>query len=248
MDVAVHWIRRIERLRQSATSSLLGEGILERARSTTLALLGVTAAVGLSIVALVLQQGWPVVPGSGLPGLPGPEASVDPAIEVGTPQRRADVAAARGTRRAGPGAPASSTDRDGGGSAPSPPSGQLALAGSTQVGDGSGGSDPSPGGGDEAQPQQPPAAKRPQQPKPAAQPVSQPVSAPEANGPEPDDEESGESPPVATAAGVDEDDDDSKWPWSNGKGHGHDDDDDDHDWDDDDDDDHGWHYGRGRGH
>lgn len=50
--------------------SLLGGGLLERARSTTLALLGVTAAVGLAMVALALNQGWPLVAGSAIPAPP----------------------------------------------------------------------------------------------------------------------------------------------------------------------------------
>jgi hypothetical protein len=50
--------------------SLLGGGLLERARSTTLALLGVTAAVGLAMVALALNQGWPLVAGSAIPASP----------------------------------------------------------------------------------------------------------------------------------------------------------------------------------
>jgi hypothetical protein len=50
--------------------SLLGGGLLERARSTTLALLGVTAAVGLAMVALALNQSWPLIAGSAIPAAP----------------------------------------------------------------------------------------------------------------------------------------------------------------------------------
>lgn len=48
--------------------SLLGDGLLERARSTSFAMLGLTAAVGLSLVALALNQSWPLLPGGPIPG------------------------------------------------------------------------------------------------------------------------------------------------------------------------------------
>lgn len=60
--------RRAQRPRTAARMSILGNGLLERARSTSLALLGLTAAVGLTMVALVLNQGLPLLPGSPIPG------------------------------------------------------------------------------------------------------------------------------------------------------------------------------------
>ncbi len=50
--------------------SLLGGSMLERARSTTFALLGATAALGLAMVALALNQSWPLVAGSAIPAPP----------------------------------------------------------------------------------------------------------------------------------------------------------------------------------
>jgi hypothetical protein len=63
MDVPVRYKRR-QRLQPTGRPSVLGDGLLERARATSLALLGLTAAVGLTIVALALNQGWPLVEGS----------------------------------------------------------------------------------------------------------------------------------------------------------------------------------------
>lgn len=51
--------------------SILGSGLLERARSTSLALLGLTAALGLGMVALALNQSLPLLPGSPIPGPSG---------------------------------------------------------------------------------------------------------------------------------------------------------------------------------
>lgn len=65
--------------RPAARPSLLGDGLLERARATSLALLGATAAVGLAIVALALNQGWPLIAGSAVPPLQPREQAIGPA-------------------------------------------------------------------------------------------------------------------------------------------------------------------------
>ncbi|HXV04613.1 MAG TPA: hypothetical protein VFP23_01760, partial [Solirubrobacterales bacterium] len=49
------WSQRV-----ASRPSLLGDGLLERARSTSFAMLGLTAAVGLGLVALALNQSWPL--------------------------------------------------------------------------------------------------------------------------------------------------------------------------------------------
>lgn len=54
--------------------SVLGDRLLDRLRSATFAMLGLVTAVGLVLVALVLQQGWPSVFGGPLPGFPKPPA------------------------------------------------------------------------------------------------------------------------------------------------------------------------------
>lgn len=43
------------------------------------------AAVGLAIVALALNQSWPLIPGSAIPGLPPKHQSVSPAVVVASP-------------------------------------------------------------------------------------------------------------------------------------------------------------------
>lgn len=52
------------------TPSLAGNGLLERIRSTTFALLGATALLGLVMVAIMARQGVPFLPSLPIPGLP----------------------------------------------------------------------------------------------------------------------------------------------------------------------------------
>jgi hypothetical protein len=62
---------------------LLGDKLLDRLRSATFAMLGAITAIGLILVALVLQQGWPSVFGGPLPGFSnGPPA--DEAVSAAT--------------------------------------------------------------------------------------------------------------------------------------------------------------------
>ena len=70
MDVSVLHKHAQRSPRPSLLVRLLGAGMLERARATSLALLGATAAVGLAIVALALNQGWPLLEGSAIPAAP----------------------------------------------------------------------------------------------------------------------------------------------------------------------------------
>jgi hypothetical protein len=85
MDVQVHYKRGQRRL-QATRPSLLGNGILERARSTSLGLLGLTAAVGLAIVALALNQGWPLVAGGPIPVIGAEHQAVGGATVVAAAQ------------------------------------------------------------------------------------------------------------------------------------------------------------------
>jgi hypothetical protein len=101
MHLPVHHKRGQRRLQAARRPSILGRGLLERARSTTLGLLGLTAAVGLSIVALALNQGWPLIPGSSIPNIgPKHEAIGDAAVaKAATAQvGGGTVAAATGQR------------------------------------------------------------------------------------------------------------------------------------------------------
>lgn len=57
-------------MRRLSRPSVFGSGLPERLRSTSLALLGLTAAAGLGLVAFALHQGWPVAPDLPIPGVP----------------------------------------------------------------------------------------------------------------------------------------------------------------------------------
>ncbi len=75
--------RRGRRLSRSIVRpSFAGTGLLERVRSTTFALLGITAAMGLSLVAIVSQQAWPELPGLPLPGVTADRGEVHGAVRV----------------------------------------------------------------------------------------------------------------------------------------------------------------------
>ncbi len=82
MDVSVLSKRRQRSLRSAAKASVLGEGLLERTRSTSLALLGATAAIGLAMIALALNQGWPLIAGAPIPGLGSGHQAVGKAAVV----------------------------------------------------------------------------------------------------------------------------------------------------------------------
>jgi hypothetical protein len=111
--------------------SVLGDGLLERARSTSLALLGASAAVGLGLTAFALNQGWPLLPGAPIPSLPVERSAIGEAAGGGrAPANRAaegaGPAAARAARGRGSGA-ARSRGAAGAGSATRPvrPAGKL---------------------------------------------------------------------------------------------------------------------------
>lgn len=53
----------------SAKLSVAGDGLLERMRSTAFALLGISAAMGLGLVAIIAQQDWSDAPGDSIPAL-----------------------------------------------------------------------------------------------------------------------------------------------------------------------------------
>ena len=235
---------------EGARKAILGDGLLERARATSLGLLGLTAAVGLAIVALALNQSWPLIAGSSIPPIPTLHQDVGKAsVAAGVAD---DTGAQGGSRADGDGgakdvretsgsggggdspdadsAPAESTDLVVSPSTPAKPTGEDEGGGSDQR-------EPAPA----TQPEQTPKA-----PSGAALPAV-PVSSPQ-----PPATETPTAVPPATASGAP--DESSAPPWSNGNGNGHaygrdDWDDDDHEWDDHDrdwddhdwdDDDHDW--------
>jgi hypothetical protein len=78
--------------------SLAGRDPLERTRSTAFALLGITTAIGLVLVAIVAQQNWPYLPAIPIPGL----ESKHGATHGTTAAVAARIPAAHGKRLPGP--------------------------------------------------------------------------------------------------------------------------------------------------
>lgn len=212
MDVPVHFKPGHRWLRSPKKPSLLGGGLLERARSTTLALLGMTAAVGLAMVALALNQSWPLVAGSPIPGAPSQqeavgEATVAAQANANTPGLGlADAAVAP---RSDPRRPAGGGDTGGARApevGPAPVSAELVVTPSVPA---------------EPEGDAPPAAGKP---SPAPSPAEKTPQVPTTSVPEPaQPEPAPQSPPVGeTAPPVTSSEapvDSSVPPWSNGKGH-----------------------------
>jgi hypothetical protein len=167
--------------------SFAGTGLLERMRSTTFALLGITAAMGLGLVAIVSQQGWPLLPASPLPAPPGEQGAIDDAAVV--QMHRTPISPRRSTEAAGgrSAMDGRAVDRTEGRESASHLSGsrQLATAPLSPPADPAGGNPAGRG----APVEPPPVAQSPggpaapiAPPQPAAPPPS-PVTAP--SGPEP---------------------------------------------------------------
>jgi hypothetical protein len=199
--------------------SLLGDGLLERTRSTTFGLLGMIAAVGLGMIAVALPGGWPLVAGSPVPRAPvlhesvgdatalGPKAVPDAVHRPSARSQRSAVSHRAGSRHGG-GAPAAtapvaSTELVSSPATPvESPSGTHHNGGSHRT--------PAPGS-------QPPAASQPQsqQTPSAAQPATQPShvpatpSSPAPAEPSQPEATASESPPVQSYTPS----------WSNGEGH-----------------------------
>jgi hypothetical protein len=87
--------------RSTFYSSVVGDSMLARLRSTTIALLGVVTAVGLGLVAFISQLGFPGVFNGAIPDGPGGSAAVHgaialtPAVGTAHPARGVHVAGAR---------------------------------------------------------------------------------------------------------------------------------------------------------
>lgn len=88
--------------RLAVKPSFAGTGLLERMRSTTFALLGITTAMGLGLVAVVSQQDWPFLPAAPLPALSEDGSSVDDAIEAGSASTGLPPASRAGRPRSAP--------------------------------------------------------------------------------------------------------------------------------------------------
>jgi hypothetical protein len=88
--------------RLAKSHSVAGDSLPERMRSTTFALLGITAAVGLGFVALIAQQGWPVLPIGPIPGVSVGHEAVGHATALASTRLPAGRAARRGASFAAP--------------------------------------------------------------------------------------------------------------------------------------------------
>jgi hypothetical protein len=157
--------------------SLAGTGLTERMRSTTFALLGITAAAGLGMVAIFSQQGWPLLSPSPVPSAPMGQTAVHPAVTLGPAGTRAGIA--------GPARPASGSLFAAGASPAHRGAGSGATVGSRhQVGHGGstgpGGVHPgeSPGGHQPTPTPAPPSAEAPVAAAPAPAPTPAPATTP----------------------------------------------------------------------
>jgi hypothetical protein len=247
MDVPVLHKRGQRRLRSATRTTILGDGLLERVRSTSLALLGLTAAVGLAMVALALNQGWPLIAGAPIPGFGERHAAIDDAAVAAEANAPGGRGPALGGGTAGRPDSQSLTPpaRPGAGGTPAPVgprapgSESIVVSDSTPTGpapaDGPpGGASPSPPSADQ-QPAVTPVPAAPPAPAPAATP---PAQAPVASVSTPPPSSAG-TPPPGSPEEVDDDDD------------GVDEDcppDEEQDEDEDRDHSHGWHRGYGHGH
>ncbi len=162
----------------AARPSLAGRGLLERMRSTTFALLGTIAAIGLALVAVISLQGWPSLPISPLPRPPAAGGEVEDAIALAPGRAALDPRGPASVAPAGP-------RRHGGAPDPRTPQlsgsgqldGQTAAPPPTPVGGDPGGGEPPPPSPAPAPPaaQPPPAQPPPGVPPPSPSPPPPPV-------------------------------------------------------------------------
>ncbi len=210
-------------------ASLLGGGLLERARSTTLALLGVTAAVGLAMVALALNQSWPLVAGSGIPA-PHRLGVGKAAVVAATSPRLIRVTGAVGPRSSAQAGKAPSPV--GGGSPNGGPAGgsvDFVVSPSSPVsGEPGATGHPSPPGNSGSLPPQPEqaAAAPAAQPTPAPAPAqSAPATTPVGGGATTPPPQTAETPQEDEAEEESPEEDEEDEGWSGGGhgrgGHGH---------------------------
>lgn len=170
MDVSVPHIPGSTGLRRKLRLSLAGDSFLERARSTTFALLGMIAAVGLVMVSLALHQEWPVLGGSPIPH----GATESGAVHIARGVALADLGEPSPSRAIGPGFVAS---KGGGGAKENGSSNRGAQPEQGVTESDPLGSEPSPQPAPaEPEPVAPPVAEQPvESPPPATSPASSPV-------------------------------------------------------------------------
>jgi hypothetical protein len=212
MDVAVDQKRGKGRLQSIAHATLLGDGMLERARATTLGLLGAAGAVGLMMIALVFNQAWPLVAGGPVPPLPPREQAVARAQVVATTsaQRQAGAGAASRPRDDGGHGGGTELSRAPENDSTPAPSGELVVVPAAPV-DRQG--DAPPSGGH--------ASPAPAEPKPTPVQQTQTDASEQAPASPPPSAAAPPPAPASPPATVSEapPPESSVPPWSHGKGH-----------------------------
>jgi hypothetical protein len=158
--------------------SFAGTGMTERLRSTTFALLGLTAAAGLGLVAIFSQPGWPILE---TPPIAGPLSRPD-AVADAVPLRGPSGGGVSVALRTLATAPAASGEAGVGGPATNPVAGAPSQPGGSSPGSDHGGSSspvtapagsPAPSGDPTPAPQPVAASEPPQSPsddEPATEP------------------------------------------------------------------------------
>jgi hypothetical protein len=215
MVVEVHWKREQPRPRSKARFSLLGDGLLERTRSTTFGLLGVTAAVGLAAIALALQGDWPLIAGSPVPRAPVLHESVGGATALSGSTPRPAARPAPVGRERFVASHARPTPAPPGPAAvpPAAPPAELVSSPAAPVGGQEGhgdGSDGAPAPPEQTPSPSPSPSTPPSQSQtPAGAPAAQPPTPPQPSPPSPPEAVASEAPPVESGVP----------PWSNGQGH-----------------------------
>lgn len=160
--------RRGKELLRSARPSFAGTGLLERMRSTAFALLGITAAMALGLVALAAHQDWPLLPAAPIPGVPQPAELGEARIVAMGPEL--------GAAREAVAEPASEGRVGGGHGAAALPPRSSRVSGSREL----------TAAPPQASPEQAPASDSPAAPEvpaPSPAPASSTVSAPTATAP-----------------------------------------------------------------
>jgi hypothetical protein len=178
------------RRRRRRWPSVLGDGLPERLRSTSLALIGVVAAAGLASVALTLQQGFPLVASGPIPEPPPQRTHLGEGTAVSQVPPARDEAAS--PPPVAPDAPAAATGvSDDAAAAPfeveaSPPGGGDAVNTGIDA-----------AGGRRAVPDRPsrrPVPERPPPPLPATAPPEEPSAVTSTDPPAPEPEAEVEVP------------------------------------------------------
>lgn len=219
MVVSVH-SKLAKLLSRIARPNLLGDSLLVRARSISFAVLGVSAAIGLAVLAIALQEDWPLIPGSPPPRLVARHAAVGEAVAVGGETSPGGVASgAGGSGGNAGGAPRGAHASHGSAQAHAPsstgsvtaPTGELVVSPSVPA--------PEPRGKGDSGGARPPRSPAPSRPAPSKPKPAPAVQAPAPSAPPPPPASPAPPPPPAATVSASPPEQSNLPPWSNGKGH-----------------------------